>query len=71
MKLTVLEVRRRERGLTKAALARAAGVQPNVVTWAEAGRYKPYPVQLEKLAVVLGVADPETLLDREEVGVRD
>lgn len=69
MQLTVLEKARREAGMTKAELSRASGVQPNVITWAEAGRFLPYPVQLEKLASALGVADPTTLLDKLEVNV--
>ena len=71
MHLTVLEKTRRDAGLTKAALARKAGVQPNVVTWAESGRFHPYPVQLEKLADALGITDPSTLLDRLEVEASD
>ena len=63
-----LEVERTVQGLSKAELARRARVQPNVITWAEAGRYKPYPSQLRKLAGVLGVGDPDTLLDEAEAG---
>ena len=67
MKITKQEQLRRERGMTKADLARAANVQANVIGWVEAGRFKPYPGQLERIAEILGVSDPSTLLDEIEV----
>jgi len=67
MKVTFQEKRRREIGITKAELARRAHVQANTIGWIEAGRFKPYPVQLERIADVLGVADPSSLLDEIEV----
>lgn len=71
MKVTVMEVLRREQGLSKAALARKADVQPNLVTWVEAGRFVPYPSQLEKLADALGEPDPERLMEPVEVDAND
>lgn len=67
MQITYLEKERRERGLTKVALAKAASVQPNVITWAEDGRFRPYDSQLQKLAIALGVEDASLLLNRIEV----
>ena len=67
MQVTKMEVLRRERGLSKSALARKAEVQPNLVTWVESRRFVPYQSQLEKFAAVLGVADPKSLLSLVEV----
>lgn len=67
MEITTMEKLRRERGMTRAELARRACVQPNIITWVEQGRFVPYESQLEKLAGALGVDDPGTLLDRVEV----
>ena len=67
MKIKVLEKERRDHGLTKAALAKKAGLPSTTVGWIESGRYKPYPVQLERLADALGVEQPETLLDEVEL----
>ncbi len=68
MKIRVQEQKRRELGISKAELARRANVQANVIGWIEAGRFRPYEVQLQRIAGVLGVDDPETLLDEIEVG---
>lgn len=67
MKITTQEKMRREKGWTKAELARRSGIQPNVVGWIEAGRFIPYQTQLEKLARALGVEDPSALLVEVEV----
>lgn len=67
MKITKLEAIRREQGMTKTALGRKSGIQYGMIGWIESGRFKPYPVQLEKLAAALGVEDPETLLQEVEV----
>ena len=67
MVITRQEKIRREIGMSKAELSRKSNVQASVVGWIEAGRFKPYPVQLERIAAALGVDDPETLLDECEV----
>lgn len=54
---------RKKRGMTRAALARAAGMQAGTITWIETGRFIPYESQLAKLAEALGVDDPESLLE--------
>ena len=67
MKISTCEAKRREAGMTKADLARASEIQPNIITWLEAGRFRPYPQQLERIASALGVDDPESLMDEIEV----
>ena len=57
---------RSEKGLSRSELARRAGIQAGTVTWIETGRFIPYPSQLEKVARVLGVEDPDSLLEVEE-----
>lgn len=54
---------REGRGLSRAKLARMAELQPTMITWIETGRFVPYPSQLERLAGVLEVSDPEELLE--------
>lgn len=54
---------RKKRGMTRADLARAAGMQAGTITWIETGRFIPYESQLAKLAEALGVDDPESLLE--------
>ena len=44
---------REARGWSKAELARRAELNPTTVGWIESGRFRPYPVQLEKLARAL------------------
>ena len=66
MQVTKMEKQRFQQGMTKAELARRAGVQPNLITWIEAGRFVPYQSQLDKIAAALGCDEPETLLDRVE-----
>ena len=65
--ITKQEKTRREIGMSKAELARQAEVNASVIGWIESGRFKPYPIQLERIAAVLGVRDPESLLDEIEV----
>lgn len=62
LKPRALERVREEKGMTRAALARAANMQAGTITWIETGRFIPYKSQLEKLAAALGVDDPESLL---------
>lgn len=57
-----IEKERRRRGLTKAALAREAGMNASTVQLIIAGRFKPYDGQRQRLAVCLGI-DPATLCD--------
>lgn len=59
----VMEQVRRERGMTRAAVARAANMQAGVITWIETGRYIPYDSQLQKIAAALGVDNPESLME--------
>lgn len=67
MKITMLEIKRREAGLTKAQLAALAGVQPNIIGWIESGRWKPYDTQLQKIAASLRIENPTNLLKEIEV----
>lgn len=60
------EVRKSQKK-TYADLARATGMQAGVISWIETGRFIPYESQLEKIAAVLGVNDPESLLEPLEV----
>ena len=64
---TVLEQVRRERGMTKAELARRAEMQQSVIGWIETGRFKPYESQLEKLAAALDWdGEPHRLMEEVE-----
>lgn len=54
---------REEQGLSRSKLARMAELQPTMITWIETGRFVPYPAQLDRLARVLDVSDPEELLE--------
>lgn len=62
LKPRALERVREEKGMTRAALARAANMQAGTITWIETGRFIPHESQLAKLAAALGVDDPESLL---------
>lgn len=44
---------RQERGMNKAKLARATGMQQGTIGWIESGRFIPYDSQLEKIATAL------------------
>lgn len=53
-------------GLSKAALARRAGMDPGMIGWIEQGRFAPYPSQLAKLAEALGYGgSPQDLAEAE------
>ena len=61
---TKLEQIRRELGMNKSDVARAACMQGNIIGWIESGRFIPYPAQLEKIAAAVGWdGDPEDLLE--------
>ena len=62
MKVTLLEMKRREKQLSKSGLARSANMQAGIIGWIEEGRFKPYDSQLIKLADALDVEDPDSLL---------
>lgn len=47
---------REARGWSKARLARQAELNATTVGWIESGRFRPYPVQLKKLAKALDLA---------------
>lgn len=67
MKVTRLEALRQEKGWSKSELARKAQLQPGLVGWIEAGRFKPYEKQLRQLADALGfVHDTDALLEEVE-----
>lgn len=54
----------RERmGLTRAEIARRTGMSPSTVGQIEAERTKAYPSQASRIAAILGIRDPGTLLD--------
>lgn len=59
-----LERLRKQRGWSRAELARRAVMQPGVITWIEEGRFLPYPSQLSKLAEALGIGEPPRLLEQ-------
>lgn len=62
-----LKIERERRGLSRAALARAAGLGQGLYGWIESRRFVPYPPQLERIAQAVGFdGDPQGLL--EEVG---
>ena len=55
------------RGWSRAELARRAGINASTVGLIESGRLRPYPSQLVKLAIALGIPEPEAhrLLEEE------
>ncbi len=55
---------REKRGMSKADLARATGMQAGTIGWIESGRFIPYDSQLVNIANALGVEDPHTLLEQ-------
>jgi len=67
LKPTAMKTIREQRGMTKSHLARKAEMQAGMITWIESGRFVPYESQLKKIAGVLGVDDPESLLEPIEV----
>ena len=54
---------REKREWTRWELAMEARIHPARVGAIENGHVVPYPVELERLAKALGVADPRSLLD--------
>ena len=49
-----LKRERQARGWSRAGLARQAGMNATTVGLIESGRFRPYPVQLQKLGEALG-----------------
>lgn len=68
--MTNLTRERIKRGLSKAGLARAARLDQALISKIEAGRVRPYPSQLSRLAEALGWPDnaAEKLLEESEGG---
>ncbi len=60
-----LTVERERRGWSKSELARRARLEQGLIGKFEAGRIKPYPKQIERVARALGIAPEraETLLE--------
>ena len=59
-----LETMRRQRGWSQAELARRACLNQVTVNQIERGRLRPYPSQLGKLALALGIpTESETLME--------
>lgn len=48
-----LQRTRENQGISKAELARRAGMQQGLIAWIESGRFYPYDSQLNKLANAL------------------
>lgn len=66
---TLMEQRRTELGLSKAELARRARTASIHITWAEQGRFIPYPPELRRIAEALGLwCAPEDLLGEMTLG---
>lgn len=67
MRQTALVRMRKERGLTKAELARRAHLDAGIIAWIESGRFIPYYSQLEKLARALEyTGSPYDIAEEEE-----
>ena len=61
---TRLKLVRERNNLSQRELARRSGLTNSTISQIEHGRYKPYPVQLARLASALGWAGkPEALLE--------
>lgn len=55
---------REDKHLSKAELARRAGMQQGIIGWVESGRFKPYESQLQKLACALNwQGEPRELME--------
>lgn len=65
MKLREVRLKRvrEDAGMSRAELARRAEMQGSTITNIESGRFIPYEKQLAKIASVLNVEDPESLLE--------
>ena len=59
MRLTDERIHRR---WSRAELARRSGLNPTTVGLIESGRFQPYPTQLAKLAMALGVEEARAYL---------
>ena len=61
-----LREHRERRGWSRAELARQAKLNATTVGWIESGRFRPYRVQLQKLAKALGLREEDLrrLIDR-------
>ncbi len=55
MTRTLMEAARRRLGITKAQLARDAGMNATTVMLISSGRLRPYPGQQERLELALGI----------------
>lgn len=66
---TRMRMRRETLGLSQAELARRAGLHSTTVSLIESKRMAPYPIQLAKIAEVLGVpaGDAGRLLEEVEL----
>lgn len=64
---------RLERGWSKAKLARRAQIDQGTQSKIESGRTRPYPAELKRLAVALGVpaADAPSLLTHTSISNKD
>ena len=59
-----LQLLREAHGKSKVQLSYDSRVPAPVIGWCESGRFRAYPVQLERLAEALGYdGPPESLLD--------
>lgn len=64
---TALQLKREQMSLSKAELARRAGMQQGLIGWIESRRFIPYDSQLAKLAEALNWSeDPTGLLEEVE-----
>lgn len=64
---TILSQLRRQRGWSQAELARRAGMHPSTISFAESGRFRLSPTQIDKLSRALGVSS-ETFLETPDDG---
>lgn len=49
-----IQAERERQGRSRAEVARAASLNGSVYGWIDSGRFTPYDVQLERIAVALG-----------------
>ena len=62
LKPVKMRLYREKKGMSRQALSVAANVAAPIISKAEAGRYVPYDAELQRIAQVLGVADPADLM---------